>query len=169
MTNRRLARYSIIAALYVALSLVLGTFSFGSIQLRISEALIILVMFEKDNIIPITLGCFLTNAIGVAMGMNPITVDIVFGTLATFISCLFVCKMKNKVVLSMLVVTIINSVIIGCELALLSMNTFKINVFIKLFITNCFSVGVGEFISVVIMGSILYNPLKQVYLRLVRV
>lgn len=42
MNSKKIALYGIIAALYVVVTLVLGAFSFGMIQFRISEVLMLL-------------------------------------------------------------------------------------------------------------------------------
>ena len=76
---------AVIAALYVALTLMCAAFglSSGVIQLRISEALCVLSYFTPAAIPGMTVGCFIANIIATA---NPL--DIIFGTLATLIGAL---------------------------------------------------------------------------------
>ncbi|MBR2381028.1 MAG: QueT transporter family protein [Clostridia bacterium] len=73
---------AIIAALYVVLTLVSAAFglSSGVIQVRISEALCVLAFFTPASIPGLTIGCLVSNLI---TGAN--ILDVVFGTLATFI------------------------------------------------------------------------------------
>ena len=73
---------STIAALYVVLTLISAVFglSSGAIQIRISEALCVLTFFTPAAIPGLTVGCLISNLI---TGAN--LLDIVFGTLATFI------------------------------------------------------------------------------------
>ena len=73
---------AIIAALYVVLTLIsaaLGLAS-GVIQVRISEALCVLTFFTPAAVPGLTIGCLVSNLI---TGAN--VLDVVFGTLATFL------------------------------------------------------------------------------------
>ena len=71
---------AMIAAVYTALSLLFAPFSFGPIQCRLSEMLVILPAFIPAAIPGVTIGCLLTNILG-----GCAVADIIFGTLATFI------------------------------------------------------------------------------------
>ena len=73
---------AIIAALYVVLTLISAAFglSSGTIQLRISEALCVLTFFTPSAIPGLTIGCLISNLV---TGAN--VLDVVFGTLATFL------------------------------------------------------------------------------------
>ena len=77
-----LARCAVVAALYVALCLGLAPFSYGAVQVRVAEALCLLPVFGAEYILGVTLGCALANLLGSTM------VDVLFGTLATFLACL---------------------------------------------------------------------------------
>ena len=82
LTVRKLARCAVVAALYVALCLGLAPFSYGAVQVRVAEALCLLPLFGPEYILGVTLGCALANLLGSTM------IDVVFGTLATFLACL---------------------------------------------------------------------------------
>jgi uncharacterized membrane protein len=73
---------ALIAALYVVLSLISGALGLasGAIQVRISEALCVLPFFMPAAVPGVTIGCLIYNIIG-----SGNILDIVFGTLATFI------------------------------------------------------------------------------------
>ena len=75
-----MASAAAVAALYVALMVPFGAISFGPVQFRISEALVILPVFGSPMIPGVTLGCFLGNLL---LGA-PIP-DVVFGSLATLL------------------------------------------------------------------------------------
>ena len=80
---RYLARAGIIAALYVvltAISALVGAAS-GAVQFRISEMLCILPVFMPEAIPGLSVGCLIANL--TAGGVAPL--DLIFGTLATFI------------------------------------------------------------------------------------
>lgn len=72
---------AMIAAVYVALSLLFMPISFGPIQCRISEMLTVLPAFLPAAIPGVAIGCLIANILGGA-----ILPDIVFGTFATLIA-----------------------------------------------------------------------------------
>ena len=53
-----LAKAGVVAGLYVAITLLLAPFSFGAVQLRLSELFNNLSVFNKRYIWAVTLGCF---------------------------------------------------------------------------------------------------------------
>lgn len=83
--TRYLTQAALIAALYVALTLLVRLFGLdsGAIQLRLSEALTVLPFFTSAAIPGLTVGCLLANLFA---GCAPW--DIVFGTLATLLGAL---------------------------------------------------------------------------------
>ena len=84
MKTKQMAYIAMIAAVYTAVSLALAPISFGMMQVRIAEALTMLPLIYEPGIWGVTLGCFLTNLLGVMMGINPTgAIDAVVGTLAT--------------------------------------------------------------------------------------
>ena len=78
-----LAQSAIIAALYVALTLIFAPISFGVVQLRVAEALTILPLFTSAAIPGLFIGCVIANLFGGAIVM-----DVVFGSLATLIGAM---------------------------------------------------------------------------------
>ena len=118
MTNelktKRLVRTAVIAALYALLTVALAPISYGSFQFRVSEILVLLAYFDPFYVGGLTLGCFIANL----LGPNG-TMDVIFGTLATFISVgaisLTAKYIKNKASLfiASLWPTIFNGLIIG--------------------------------------------------------
>lgn len=77
---KHVAQGAVIAALYVALTLVFAPISFGAMQVRIAEALTILPLFTPAAIPGLFVGCVLANLLGGA-----IAVDVIFGSIATLI------------------------------------------------------------------------------------
>lgn len=154
MNLKRIVTYGIIAAIYTVLSLLLGGLSFGSTQIRIGELLMILCIFDKEYILPLTFACFVTNLFGIIMGINVIPLDLVFGTIATLLSAYLMNLVgKKNYVIALLIPAIVNGIIIGSELAIvLGLNN------LLLFIVTVF---IGEFISVFVLGLILYKPLQR--------
>ena len=71
---------SIIAVVYVLLSLITYEFSYLAIQCRVAEALCMTIFYTPAGIWGVIIGCFITNLFGGSW------IDIVFGTLATAIA-----------------------------------------------------------------------------------
>lgn len=72
-----------IAALYVALTLLFTPMSFGVIQFRVSELLMLFILIDKRYIVGLTFGVFVANL------FSPLgVIDLLFGTSATFIGLL---------------------------------------------------------------------------------
>lgn len=163
MSIKKVTITAIIAATYVVLCLVMGTLSYGPIQIRVAEVLMILCIFDDRFIFPLTLGCFMANLIGLMMGLNYLTLDIIFGTLATLVSGILMFKLrhikyKNREILSMVIPPIINGIIIGIELVLYTSYAGNISLFMTYFIY----IFIGELLSTLILGLCLYRPLKSI-------
>ena len=82
---------AMIAAIYVVLTYVFAPFSFGEVQVRISEALTILPVFTPAAIPGLFIGCLIGNILGGA-----ILPDIIFGSIATLIGAFFTWKLREK-------------------------------------------------------------------------
>ena len=120
---RFLAVTGLIAGLYAALTLVLAPLSFGPVQCRVAEALTILAAYTPAAIPGLTIGCVISNLVGLTMGANVAgALDILLGTLATGIAAwlsyvLRRYRFKGLPVLSSLPPVITNALIVGTELA----------------------------------------------------
>ncbi len=105
---RFITKTALIAALYATLTLILAPFSFGMLQFRISEVLTILPMFTFSAVPGLTIGCLLSNCIG---GMG--AMDIVFGTLATFLAAICSYLLRKHKWLVPLPPVVFNGLIVG--------------------------------------------------------
>lgn len=161
-TTRKYTNIAIISAIYTAISLALAPISFGNIQVRLAEVLTMLPLIYPPAYLGVSLGCFITNLIGVFMGFNVLGfVDVVVGTLATFIACKITYKFRSVKIfklplISILAPVIVNGIFIGIELAYVLMPT---NIVLGSFIFGL-EVMVGELISVII-GYILVKKMKN--------
>ena len=132
MSTQALAACGVLAALYTASALALGNLGFGPVQFRVSEALTVLPVFGVIPTIGVTLGCALTNALGVSMGLNILGwVDVFVGTAATFIAALMTRRLaritwKGIPWLAPLPPVLVNALIIGAELAFAAPEGFSI-------------------------------------------
>jgi len=123
---RFLAISGLIAAMYTALTLCLAPIGFGLVQCRVSEALTILAAYTPAALPGLTVGCAISNVIGIGLGANPAgALDVLLGPLATGLAAWLSWRLRNRrlwglPVLSTLPPVLTNAVIVGAELALLS-------------------------------------------------
>lgn len=143
--TKRLVLTALIAAIYVVVTLAIAPFSYGNIQFRISELLVLLAIFDPLYIGGLTLGCLIANMLGPNGPM-----DVIFGTLATFISVYaiyltgkFISNYKLKLLVASIWPTIFNGIIIGLMLN-------------KLYglplILTIGQVALGEFVVITVIG-----------------
>lgn len=117
-----LAQSGVIAALYVALTALLQPIGFGPIQCRLAEAMTLLPVYTPAAMPGLTLGCFLSNLIGLTAGINPAGAwDLLFGTAATGLAALLSYAFRNVRLWRLPIVSavppvIINALVVGTEL-----------------------------------------------------
>lgn len=142
----RLARLSIVAAVYVVLTFSLGFMSYGGIQFRIAEALMLLCFYKKDYGISMIIGCLIAN-----MFSPMFAVDMLFGTLATALAVLLIYVSPNIYVASLAPV-ITNAFIVGAEL----------HFFYDLpYWLSALQVAFGELVCVSALGVIIFKSLEK--------
>lgn len=88
--TRLIAACGILAAMYAVITLITTPLSYGLVQFRLSEALVVLCAFEPMLGIGITLGCFLSNLFSTVTAL-----DMVIGTLATALACLWTGRCRR--------------------------------------------------------------------------
>ena len=76
----RITYGAVIAAIYVVLTVLFAPISFGPMQVRIAEMLMILPMFTPAAVPGLFIGCIIANMLGGAIAL-----DVIFGSLATLI------------------------------------------------------------------------------------
>ena len=137
---------ALVAAIYVVLTLVLAPLSYGAIQFRLSEMLMILVLYNPIYSISLTVGCLIANF------ASPMALlDVGFGTLATLISVIIMIFIKNKALAS-LVPSVVNGLIIALELKIAYDLPFWLSMV---------EVFVGEFVVVSIIGLFLFKSVEK--------
>ena len=144
----RRVKGAVFAALYVTLCLALAPFSYGAVQVRVAEALCLLPIFGREYITAITLGCFLANLLGSS------TIDVIFGTLATFLACIGTyhlrhVRIKGLAIPASLPPVLCNAVIVGLEISFFFMDTPAM---LPAVLMNMLTVGIGEVISCTVLG-----------------
>lgn len=141
---KSIAYNGILAALYIVLTLLTYEFSYLGVQFRVAEILMIMCFFRKDSIIGLTIGCAIANLFSFSLW------DVIFGTLATVISC--VLMMFSKwLLLAIMAPVILNGFIVAFELWWLLDEPFWF---------SCFTVALGE-LAVLIVGYIIFMILKR--------
>lgn len=158
MKNKRViftTQAAMIAAIYVVLTVVFAPFSFGSVQVRIAEALTILPAFTPAAVPGLFVGCLIGNILGGAM-----LPDIIFGTLATLIGAVvtYALRRQNKF-LAPLPPIVANTLIVPYVLRFAYGEAIPIPLLML-------SVGIGEVISCGVLGMILYFALNKYKHRL---
>ena len=144
---------AVIAAMYVVLTFVSSSMGLasGEIQIRLSEMLVILPAFTPAAIPGLFLGCLLSNLL-----TGCTVIDIVFGSLATLVAAILSYQLRNHkypllvtvppVVANMIVVPFILKFSYGVPLPIPVMMA---------------TVGLGEVISCMVLGSVLYFALDK--------
>lgn len=141
---------AMVAALYVVLTFVCGSFASGPIQVRISEALTILPYFFPAAIPGVTVGCLLANLFtGCAI------LDIILGALATLLGALGTYALRHHTWLAPLPPVLANTLIIPWVLRL----AYGIEDGILYLMLT---IGIGEIISCYILGLLLLFGLRKV-------
>ena len=147
---KSITKLSIVAALYVALTYAFSFMSFGEIQFRIAEILMLLCFFNKKYTISLTLGCLIANLFS-PYGI----VDIVFGTLATFVACVGIMLFNKKHLFLASLMVPIGNIIVGIEIAII--NSFTL---VPALLTILW-IFIGEFVVVSIIGVPLFKLLLK--------
>ena len=142
---KMIAENAMIAAIYFVVTLATAPFAYRDIQFRIAEMLVLLCFWRPDFTIGLTLGCFLSNI------MSPMPLDMLFGTLATLISCLGVAYLSPRMVVGIAWPVLVNAFVVGAELYFMLELPFWWNVL---------WVGIGE-LTVCVGGYIIWMLLAR--------
>ena len=144
-----LVQGALIAALYVALTMMFAPISFGPVQFRISEALCILPFFTPAAIPGLFLGCLISNLLGTAVIM-----DVICGSLATLIGAVGSYWLRQHKYLVCLPPILANTLIIPWVLRYAYGSTDLVP-FMML------TVGIGEVLAIGVLGNGLLALLER--------
>ena len=154
--TKNLVRLALVAAVYAVLTLILPGLSFGAVQFRFSEILVLLCFYRKDYSIALILGCFIANC------FSPMALmDMIFGTLATAIAVLPMFYIRNIWVASLLPV-VSNGIIVAIELFICYGNEPPIWF-------NMITVAAGELAVVTVTGCVLFKLVFERSDRLMKI
>lgn len=152
MNTKYLTKASLIAALYIVLVLLqilplpFINLTFGPVQLRIAEGLVLLPLVESAAIPGVFVGCLLSNLLlSYFSGFG--LLDILGGSLVTLIAAYLTSKMKNKIT-GMLPPIVLNGLIVSIWVSYFT----KVPYFITVL-----GIAGGELLSVALFGSIILS------------
>lgn len=136
-TTKNLIKTAMIAAVYGAVTWGLSFVSYGPIQFRVTEVMVLLAFIDYTYIPGLVLGCVIANLFS-PFGI----VDVILGSLATLIATVLISKSKN-LLLATIWPTITNGIIVGLELYFMIHTPFLL---------NFGEVALGEFVVVTCIG-----------------
>jgi uncharacterized membrane protein len=149
MKNTRfLIQAAVIAAVYAVMTMIMP-FSYGPIQVRISEALTVLPYFTPAAIPGLFVGCIVSNVIS-PYGL----IDMVLGSCATLIAAVLSYLLRKRPILVPLPPVVANGIIIGAMLK------YAYAVPMPLYVC-ILSVAAGELIACYLIGYPLLRLLKK--------
>ena len=166
MKNREstvfIVKSAVIAALYAIMTVVISPLSYGMVQCRFSESLIMLCAFTPAAIPGLTVGCLVANI----FSFNPI--DMICGTTATLLSAVVGYMLRKVKIggipwLTPLPAVIFNMIIIGLELSVylpIEGHGFLVGFFIQ-----ALSVFIGQVIACYIFGVPVYMLINKTGLK----
>ena len=141
---RYLTRSAVIAAVYTLLTL-LWPLSFGSIQIRLSEALCVLPLFTPAAIPGLFAGCLLSGLLSGA-----VWIDVAAGSLTTLLAA-FLTRKLSKTRFALLPPVALNAAVTGTVVHF----AYTGNPSLALWPFTVLSVGIGEAAAVYGLGSCL--------------
>lgn len=154
MRNNRvtfITQASMIAAIYVVLTLLISAFNLasGAVQVRISEALTVLPAFTPAAIPGLFIGCLISNVMSGGLPM-----DVIFGSLATLIGACGSYLLRRWKWAVPIPPILANVLIVPFVLAYVYHLPGGVPYFMA-------TVGIGEILSCGVFGILLYNILAR--------
>ncbi|MDD3164893.1 MAG: QueT transporter family protein [Oscillospiraceae bacterium] len=151
ITTKQLSLCGIIAALYAVITVSTSFMAYGPFQFRISEALCILPAIVPVTSLGLFVGCLAANLFSTVS-----TIDVVIGSAATLIACLWTARCKKSWFIPAPTV-IVNAVLVGLELAWV----YTPDAFWSGFVTMGAQVGFGELVVMYALGLPLLTFLRR--------
>lgn len=171
------AQAGMIAAVYAAATLIaliaLQGLAWGPVQFRISEAVCVLAVLTPAAVPGLTIGCIIANLMALAInGTGALgMLDVVFGSLATFLGALWCWKMHARPKLALLGPVIANALIVPAYLPILlqGLGYYTIpftsialdGLYLPMYLFGMMATGLGEALVMYALGLPLLSALKR--------
>ncbi|RPJ97609.1 QueT transporter family protein [Priestia endophytica] len=153
MNIRTMSINALVAALYIAVSLLIQPFGFTNIQFRLSEMFNHLVVFNKKYIFGIVIGVFLTNLLFSPLGAY----DLVFGVLQSLIALLVTIGV-GRYIKNLWARMMVNTAIFTATMFIIA---FELHLALGLpFLFTWLTTAVGEFV-VMFIGAFIMMALNK--------
>lgn len=146
ITTRMLAYTALVAAVYAVLTVGVAPLSYGAIQIRFSEILVLLAFLDRKYAPGLILGCFIANCFS-PLGM----VDAIFGTICTA-AALYGITHYSKTLFGASLWPVFCNAFLGVEYYLLQ-NA-------PLFFTAG-TIALGEFLAVSCVGVVVFRQIMK--------
>ena len=144
--TRQIAILGLVATIYIIMSLA-QPLSFGVLQFRLGEMLLVLPFINKKYSFSLIIGCLIVNLFS-PMGL----VDILFGTSSTVLMCLVIMNVKNNWLIP-IIAGFLTGTMIGLELYYVLEIPLPL-IYIMLL------VGAGEVVTVA-LGVVVFDLIKK--------
>ncbi|MFJ8088618.1 QueT transporter family protein [Lysinibacillus sp. NPDC095746] len=153
MKVKFLTTSGIIAALYIAITLLVAPFGFTEVQFRLSEMFNHLVAFNPRFAFGIIIGVFISNL----FSPNGI-IDLYFGVAHSMITLglfILICKFVKNIWARL----VINTLLFTCTMFIIA---FELNIALELpFFWTWLTVATGEFVVLAVGAPIMYTLNKR--------
>lgn len=169
---RYVAQAGLIAALYAAstLPMIQSPLTYGPVQVRVSEALTVLALFTPAAVPGLTIGCAVANGAMVAQFGPMALLDVVFGSLATFLGAAWTYRLRRRPAIALLGPVVANAVIVAAYLPVVLAatglyDTTVLGVHISdswmwMYLFGLVTIAAGEFVAVYLVGGLLAFALR---------
>lgn len=143
--TKMLVSTALIAAVYVVMTLAIAPLSYGMIQVRVSEVLVLMAFIDKKYAPGLVLGCFIANCFS-PFGL----MDVAFGTVCTAAALWGITRHSRTLFGATLWPVFCNS-FIGVELYF----------FGDPLLLSMAAVALGEFLAVSCLGYVIFRQLMK--------
>jgi uncharacterized membrane protein len=148
-----ISRAALIGALYFALTVAIPALSFGPLQFRLSEVLVLLAVIFPEAIPGLTVGCVLSNFFFSPYGIY----DMVFGGIATLLGAVGTYLLRKNLFLAAIPPIIFNAFLVPIIWVLDGSDT--------VYIISALEVMAGEVLTVGVVGIPLTYALKKAFAK----
>ena len=153
-TLKELTFAAMLGGAYAALTMLLPIPQYAGVQFRLAEALTLLPFLIPAATPGLFVGCFIANILS-PYGL----LDIIAGSAATLLACLWTQRMKNRR-LAAIPPVVCNAVIVGGVIAF-AMTGFGPGFWVA-YAINAASVGLGEFVVCFVLGDLLLDAVVKI-------